>query len=115
MQYFIIPLLLISLHSYGQTNKSFTRMDVLNLEYTESNDACVDSIHSYGIVVIKVIVNRDGKVISAEPVPDISTTKDTVLLKSAKDAALKAKFERDGNGVPKQIGFITYTFKKIKK
>jgi len=117
MKYLVLLLILfVSINSYGQTdNRSINRIDTLNIDNIKINDAHADSSYSYGIVVIKVIVNKDGDVISADFLLDKSTVKDSVLLKSAREAALKAKFNKNTNAAPRQIGLITYKFKMINK
>ncbi|NJB83270.1 energy transducer TonB [Wenyingzhuangia aestuarii] len=63
-----------------------------------------------GIVVVKVVVDRSGKVISAEPGFKGTTNTSPCLLKHAKKAALATKWNPDGNAPSKQIGLIRYEF-----
>jgi colicin import membrane protein len=63
-----------------------------------------------GRVVVEVSVNRSGEVIAATPGKSGSTTLDEYLLKVAKDAALKARFEVKQDAPPIQKGTITYNF-----
>jgi colicin import membrane protein len=66
-----------------------------------------------GKVVVEVTVNRDGKVISADPGKKGSTTMDSELLAAAKKAALQSKFAAEVNAkeFQTQTGTITYHFK----
>jgi len=64
-----------------------------------------------GRVVVDVSVDRSGKVIQAIPGTKGSTTLDEYLLRVAKDAALKAKFEVKADAPVVQKGTITYNFK----
>jgi colicin import membrane protein len=66
-----------------------------------------------GIVVVEVTVNRDGKVISADPGKKGSTTMDSELLSAAKKAALQSRFavQTDAKEFQTQTGTITYHFK----
>jgi colicin import membrane protein len=63
-----------------------------------------------GRVVVEVSVDRDGKVIQATPGVKGSTTLDDYLLKVAKEAALKARFESKPDAPVIQKGTITYNF-----
>ncbi len=63
-----------------------------------------------GIVVVKVTVNKYGKVTNAEPGARGSTTYNAQLVAAAKQAALKAKFNLDENAPAFQQGTITYRF-----
>jgi len=63
-----------------------------------------------GKVVVKVIVNNEGQVISATPGVKGSTTLDDYLLSVAKNAALKARFSRKPDAPDHQEGTITYKF-----
>ncbi len=67
--------------------------------------------NSQGKVVIKVWVDRDGKVIRAEFNPKGSTTSDAKLIQASRDAALKARFNSDINAPEEQVGSLTYLFK----
>ena len=63
-----------------------------------------------GKVVVEVSVDRSGKVIQARPGFTGSTTLDDYLLKVAKEAALKARFEAKSDAPAVQKGTITYIF-----
>ncbi len=63
-----------------------------------------------GIVVVKIVVDRTGKVISAIPGVKGSTTLDSALLQAAKQAALNTKFDKKSSAPTKQTGTITYNF-----
>ncbi len=63
-----------------------------------------------GRVVVKIKVDRTGKVINAIPGVKGSTTNDTCLLNRAKEAALKTKWQPAANAPEKQIGKIIYNF-----
>lgn len=64
-----------------------------------------------GRVVVEVSVDRSGKVTQAIPGIKGSTTLDDYLLKVAKEAALKARFDRKADAPAVQKGTITYNFK----
>lgn len=64
-----------------------------------------------GKVVVEVSVDRSGKVIQARPGMAGSTILDDYLLKVAKEAALKARFEAKSDAPAVQKGTITYNFK----
>jgi len=63
-----------------------------------------------GKVVVEVSVDRSGKVTQAIPGTKGSTTLDEYLLKVAKEAALKARFEAKSDAPAVQKGTITYNF-----
>ena len=66
-----------------------------------------------GKVVVEVTLNREGKVISADPGKKGSTTMDSELMAAAKKAALQSKFavQADAKEFQVQTGTITYHFK----
>jgi colicin import membrane protein len=64
-----------------------------------------------GRVVVEVSVDRSGKVTQARPGITGSTTLDDYLLKVAKEAALKARFDVKADAPVVQKGTITYNFK----
>jgi len=63
-----------------------------------------------GKVVVEVSVDRSGKVTQAVPGIKGSTTLNEDLLKIAKDAAMKAIFDKKDDAPPIQKGTITYNF-----
>jgi colicin import membrane protein len=63
-----------------------------------------------GKVVVDVSVDRTGKVVEAIPGAKGSTTLDDYLLRTAKEAALKATFNPKPDAPVKQKGTITYNF-----
>jgi colicin import membrane protein len=63
-----------------------------------------------GKVVVEVRVDREGKVTQANPGTKGSTTLDEYFLSVAKEAALKARFDRKPDAPVIQKGTITYNF-----
>ena len=63
-----------------------------------------------GTIVVRIRVNRDGKVISAEPGVKGSNILDETLLEAARKAALKARFNSKSDAAYTQAGTITYHF-----
>jgi colicin import membrane protein len=63
-----------------------------------------------GKVVVKITVDRSGKVIVAEPGAQGTTNSASCLLTEAKEAALKTRFNADSKAPEKQIGAIIYNF-----
>ena len=63
-----------------------------------------------GIVVVRIQVDKNGRVINAVPGVKGSTNTAACLLKPAKAAALKTKWNADGNAPSKQTGTIIYKF-----
>ena len=68
------------------------------------------SSNEEGTVVIQVTVTQNGKVTSAIYKAKGSTTTSQRLIKSAINAAYKAKFNVDNNAEQFQVGTITYRF-----
>lgn len=64
-----------------------------------------------GRVVVEITVDRNGKVISANPGVKGSTIVDQTLYAAAKKAALESKFNVKSDAPERQIGTITYHFK----
>ena len=69
------------------------------------------NIQKDGIVVVAVTVDRSGRVTEATPGIKGSTTLDENLLKLAKEAALKTRFESSNDAPIIQKGTITYDFR----
>ncbi|WP_010521720.1 hypothetical protein [Aquimarina agarivorans] len=64
-----------------------------------------------GTVVVKIVVDQSGKVIQAYPGIKGTTNTAPCLMKPAKEAALKTRFNSDEKAPSKQTGSIVYTFK----
>ena len=69
-----------------------------------------DCNNEEGTVVVRISVDKNGKVISAQPGIKGTTNSDTCLLTRAKEAALKTKFNPDSKAPTKQVGSIIYNF-----
>lgn len=67
-----------------------------------------------GIVVVSIEVDKTGKVIKAVPGVKGTTNSAACLLKPAKEAALRTKWNADGNAPIKQKGTIIYKFSLTK-
>jgi outer membrane biosynthesis protein TonB len=63
-----------------------------------------------GMVIVKIIVNRDGRVIEATPGVKGTTNNDPCLLDPAKKIALSHKWRPDPKAPSKQIGFVKVNF-----
>ncbi|WP_291857768.1 energy transducer TonB [Marinilabilia sp.] len=68
------------------------------------------NIQEEGIVVVEITVDRNGNVVSAEPILKGTTTQNSYLWRVARQAALKAKFNSKGDAPAYQKGTITYHF-----
>lgn len=64
-----------------------------------------------GVVVVKIEVNQQGKVINAVAGSRGTTNTAPCLMEPAKRAALATKFNSDANAPVKQTGYIEYEFK----
>ena len=69
------------------------------------------NVQESGRVVVKIMVNRDGKVVSAVAGAPGTTTTSKILREAARKAALDAKFNVDNTAPVQQEGTITYIFK----
>jgi colicin import membrane protein len=63
-----------------------------------------------GTIVVRIRVDREGKVISAEPGYKGTNILDENLLEAARKAALKARFNSTSDAAYTQAGTITYHF-----
>jgi len=70
-----------------------------------------DDSQEFGKVVIEVIVDKDGNVLTVNGPARGSTSQALVLVNKAKQAAREAKFSRSASGVEEQRGTITFVFK----
>jgi hypothetical protein len=70
----------------------------------------VYSCEDEGRVVVKVYVDRNGKVLSAEPGASGSTTASTCLFERAQEAAMRTIWTADPNAPQTQVGTVIYRF-----
>lgn len=66
--------------------------------------------NEYGIVVVKITVDKNGNAIDASPGYRGTTNSNSCLMNEAKKAALKTRWEPSPNGTEKQVGTIIYNF-----
>jgi colicin import membrane protein len=64
-----------------------------------------------GRVVVKIVVDRNGKVISAIPGVKGTTNNNPCLLEPAKKTAFMHKWNLDSNAPSQQVGFVVVNFK----
>jgi outer membrane biosynthesis protein TonB len=64
-----------------------------------------------GRVVVKIVVDRNGNVISATPGVKGTTNNSPCLLEPAKKTAFKHKWNLDSNAPSQQVGFVVVNFK----
>lgn len=64
-----------------------------------------------GTVVVQIKVNREGKVVKADPGVKGTTNTSSCLLEPAKKAALDTEFNSDADAPSVQTGLIIYEFK----
>ena len=66
--------------------------------------------NEYGLVVVRIEVNQQGRVVSAEPGIRGTTNTHPCLLEPAKKIALSHKWPSDPNAPSRQIGFVSINF-----
>lgn len=66
-----------------------------------------------GDVVVRIKVDRQGKVVEVEAPYQGSKNYDNSMVRSAKEAAMKAQFNADPNATEYQWGTITYKFRRV--
>ncbi len=71
----------------------------------------VQDCNESGIVVVKIEVDQNGKVIKATPGVKGTTNNASCLLAPAKKAAMATRFNSDKKAPIKQVGTIVYQFK----
>ena len=81
----------------GRGSASFTRL----------KQDCNES----GLVIVKIVVNRNGNVIEATPGVKGTTNTAECLLEPARKIALSHKWPSDANAPTRQIGFVSVNFK----
>ena len=64
----------------------------------------------YGTVIMQVVVNRQGITTEAKLKLKGTTNQAACLVKNAREAALKTKWQSDPSAPATQIGTITYHF-----
>lgn len=64
-----------------------------------------------GMVIVKIIVNQSGNVISAEPGQRGTTNTAQCLIEPAKKIAMSHKWPSDSKAPTRQVGFVSVNFK----
>ena len=85
--------------SFDLAGRSMTRKPSIN-----------DDSQEFGRVIIEVIVDKDGNVLTVNGPARGSTTQAQVLVNKAKQAAREAKFSKSPAGVEEQRGTVTFVF-----
>ena len=84
---------------YKLTGRSLLRRPSINAD-----------CHEEGTVVLRIIVDQNGNVVSATPGERGSNTTNACLYAKAKDAAKSTKFSASPDGTPEQQGTMTVIF-----
>ena len=85
---------------YGLNGRSLVNKGKVQQECNES-----------GVVVVKIVVDRNGKVVSATPGVRGTTNNNPCLLEPAKKTAFLHKWNLDSNAPSQQVGFVVVNFK----
>jgi len=83
----------------------------LNGRNLQANGKVVQECNQEGTVVVRISVNNQGNVISAEPGVKGSTSVHPCLLEPAKKTALLHRWNPDSNAPLEQVGFVVIQFK----
>lgn len=70
-----------------------------------------NNTNTEGSIIVKIWVDREGKVVKAEAPQKGSTLTRSDMVAKAKAAALQAKFNADPNATELQVGTITYVYR----
>ena len=84
---------------YGLNGRGKPSRDVIQQECNES-----------GMVIVKIVVNRNGNVVEAEAGVKGTTNTAPCLLEPAKKIALSHKWRADSKAPTKQVGFVKVNF-----
>lgn len=82
----------------------------LNGRGRPSNKTYKQDCNEYGLVVVRIEVDRQGNVTKAEPGVRGTTNTASCLLDPAKRIALSFKWPADSNAPTRQIGFVSINF-----
>lgn len=82
----------------------------LNGRGRPTNSKIVQNCNEAGRVVVKIVVDRSGKVIQATPGVKGTTNSAKCLLDPAKRTALTFRWKPDSNAPERQIGFVEVNF-----
>ena len=82
----------------------------LNGRGKPTNSKVVQECNEAGIVVVKIVVNREGRVVKAIPGEKGTTNLDKCLLDPARETALTFRWKPDANAPERQIGFVIVKF-----
>lgn len=85
---------------YGLNGRSLVNKGKVQQECNES-----------GTVVVKIVVDRNGKVISATPGVRGTTNNNPCLLEPARKTAFMHEWNLDSNAPSQQVGFVVVNFK----
>ncbi|MGB6152820.1 MAG: energy transducer TonB [Pricia sp.] len=83
----------------------------LNGRSLATKGAVKQDCNEEGRVVVKIVVDRNGNVVSAQPGVKGTTNASPCLLKPAKETAFKHKWNQDSNAPSQQVGFVVVNFK----
>ncbi len=83
----------------------------LNGRSLSGKGAVKQECNEEGRVVVKIVVDRNGNVVSAQPGVKGTTNNSPCLLKPAKETAFKHKWNQDSNAPSQQVGFVVVNFK----
>ncbi len=103
-----IPMRLVILEVLAQVKEVLVM--VLMEEVSQSRQIFKQDCNEYGLVVVRIEVNRQGKVIAPIPGDKGTTNTHPCLLEPAKKIAISHKWPPMLMHLSKQIGFVSINF-----
>jgi outer membrane biosynthesis protein TonB len=96
---------------YGSPDASGTEGYGLSGRNLSGFQVYKQSCDEEGTVVVRILVDKNGRVIEADPGIRGTTNNASCLLEPAKRTALSYRFDPDSNAPDRQIGFVVIHFK----
>ncbi|MET2984433.1 energy transducer TonB [Aureibaculum conchae] len=97
---------------YGSGSGSGGGYGLNGRNLTKSGQGFKQDCNEYGKVVVRIEVDKNGRVIKATPGVKGSTNTDPCLLAPAKKSAMSFRWNADSKAPTKQIGFVIVSFNK---
>lgn len=97
---------------YGSGSGSGGGYSLNGRSLTKSGQGFKQDCNEYGKVVVRIEVDKNGRVVRATPGVKGSTNTDPCLLAPAKKSAMSFRWNADSKAPTKQIGFVIVSFNR---